>query len=107
MNKSTPVRGNRTIGRQDIVEKVNMLCIASPFDASEHAIAYRCFHRRESFQLCDWRSQVLKRMEKREAFKDLHDRGKRVEAEEDIKMDRVFPWDALAAQDNRGKRLLG
>lgn len=107
MNESTLVRGNRTIGRQNIVEKVNMLCIPSPFNASEHAIAYCCFHRRQSFQFCDWRSQVLKGMEKREAFKDLHDRGKRVEAEEDIEMYRVFPWDALAARDDRGKRLLG
>ena len=46
-------------------------------------------------------------MEKREAFKDLHDRGKRVEAEEDIEMYRGFPWGALTARDNRGKRLLG
>jgi hypothetical protein len=84
-----------------------MLCIASPFNASEHAIAYRCLHRRQSFQFGDWRSQVLKGMEKREAFKYLHDRGKRVEAEEDIEMYRGFPWDALAARDNRGKRHLG
>jgi hypothetical protein len=87
-----PVRGNRTIGRQDIVEKVNMAGAASPFDASEHAVAHHCLHGRQSFQLCDWCSQVLQRMEQREAFEDLHDRGKRVEAEEDIEMDRVFPW---------------
>ena len=86
MDEFTPVRGNGTIVRQDLVEQVNMLCIASAFNASEHAIAYCCFHRRQSFQFCDWCSQVLKGMEKREAFKDLHDRGKRVETEEHIEM---------------------
>lgn len=84
-----------------------MLCIAFPFDASEHAITYRCFHRRQSFQYCDWHSKILKEMGKREAFKDLHDRGKRVETEEDIKMYRVFLRDELAARDNPGKRILG
>lgn len=107
MNEFTRVRGNRIIGRQDIVKKIDMLCIVSPLNASEHTIAYRCFHRRQSFQFCDWRSQVLKGMKKREAFKDLHDRGKCVEAEEDIEMYRVFYWDALAARENRGKQLLG
>ena len=86
MNEFTSARGNSTTVGQDVVEKVDMLCITSPFNASEHAIAYRCFHRRQSIQFCHWHSQVLKGMEKREAFKDLHDRGKHVEAEEDIEM---------------------
>ncbi len=84
-----------------------MLRIASPFNASEHAVSYRRFHRRQRFQLCDWRSQVLKGMEKRETFEDLHDRSERVKAEEDIEMDRVSPWEALAVRDHRGTRLLG
>ena len=46
-------------------------------------------------------------MEKREASEDLHDRGERVEAEEDIEMDRILPWDALAVRDSQGTRLLG
>lgn len=45
-------------------------------------------------------------MDKREAFKDLHNRGKRIATEEDIEMYRVLSWDALAARFNRGKRLL-
>ena len=95
------------IDRRDIFEKVNMLYLTSLFNASEQAIAYRCFHRRQSFRFCNWHSQVLKGWEKREAFKDPHDRGKSVKAEEDIEMYRNFPWNALAARDNRGKRLLG
>lgn len=45
-------------------------------------------------------------MEKREAFEDLHDGGKRVEAEENIEMYRVLSWDALAMRDSREKLLL-
>lgn len=91
MNEFTPSGGNRLTVREDIVEKVDMLCINPPFNASQHAVTYRCFHRRQSIQLRNWRSQVLEGMEKRKAFKDLHDCGKRVEAEKDIEMYRVLP----------------
>ena len=90
MNKFTLVGGNRAISRNHIIEKVNMLCIASSVNTSEHGIAYRCFHPRQSFQFSDWRSQELKGMKQGEVFKDLHDRGKCVEAEEDIEMYRIF-----------------
>ena len=78
------------------VKEINMLGVASPFDASEDAIAYRCFRRRQGFQICDWRSQVLKRVEKGEAFEDLHNGGKRFEAKENTDMYRVLPWSGLA-----------
>lgn len=91
MNKFTLVGGNRAISRNHIIEKVNMLCIASSVNTSERAIAYRCFHPRQSFQFSDRRSQVVKGMQQGETFEDLHDPGKSVEAEEDIEMYRIIP----------------
>ena len=91
MSEFTPSGGNRLTDREDIVEEVDMLCITPPVNASKHAVTYCCFHRGQSIQFVNWRSQVLEGMEKRKAFKDLDDCGKRVEAEEDIEMYRVLP----------------
>lgn len=107
MDQFTPFRGDGTVGRQDVIEKVDALCLASPFDASDHTIAYCCFHRRQSFQFCDRHSQILQGMEKREAFEDLHDRSKRIEGEENIEMYRVFPCDTLTAQNHQDQQLIG